>query len=240
MYIKWLHLSKVIFCCSRDHFFNTVNMCDCGHMITHMQIQRFHTQVWYKCWNHSVISITVDGLLVEGICGKWVWLVTCQVYKVSSNFSENELSDNDCSWKCTLKCIFKIVYIYICICICICMYICMYVYIYIYVDWLLPPFAISCFSLSFLIKPMMPWPTISQVMSCHIAPKTCKLTSNLILPDSKLHWSRVGPTWILYAPRWANMGPSWLAIWGACWNLTMQSEKFWSSWYSVLYKFCFF
>ena len=209
-------------------------MCDCGHMITHKQIQRFHTQVWYKCWNHSVISITVDGLLVEGVCGKWVWLVTCQVYKVSSNFSENELSDNDCSWKCSLKCTFKIVFIYIYIYVyaytyvCMYIYICMYVYIYIYIYicWLIiTSFCVSCFSLSFLIKPMMPWTTISLLMSCHIAQKTSKLTSNLILPVSKLHWCRVGPTWILSAPRWANMGPTWLAIWGACWNLTMQSEK---------------
>ena len=29
-------------------FFNTINMCDRGRTITHMQIPRFHTQVWYK------------------------------------------------------------------------------------------------------------------------------------------------------------------------------------------------
>ena len=28
--------------------FNTINMCDRGCTITHMQIPRFHTQVWYK------------------------------------------------------------------------------------------------------------------------------------------------------------------------------------------------
>ena len=28
-------------------FFNTINMCDRGRTITHMQIPRFHTQVWY-------------------------------------------------------------------------------------------------------------------------------------------------------------------------------------------------
>ena len=46
--IKQLHLSKVISCFIRDYFFNTVNMCDRGRTITHMQIPRFHTQVWYK------------------------------------------------------------------------------------------------------------------------------------------------------------------------------------------------
>ena len=30
-------------------FFNTINMCDRGRTITHMQIPRFHTQVWYNC-----------------------------------------------------------------------------------------------------------------------------------------------------------------------------------------------
>ena len=29
-------------------FFNTINMCDRGRTITHMQIPRFHTQVWYN------------------------------------------------------------------------------------------------------------------------------------------------------------------------------------------------
>ena len=29
-------------------FFNTINMCDRGRTVTHMQIPRFHTQVWYN------------------------------------------------------------------------------------------------------------------------------------------------------------------------------------------------
>ena len=29
-------------------FLLTINMCDCGRTITHLQIWRFHTQVWYK------------------------------------------------------------------------------------------------------------------------------------------------------------------------------------------------
>ena len=33
------------------------------------------------------------------------------------------------------------------------------------------------------------------------------------IPDSKLHWPHVGPTWILSAPRWANVGPTCLALW---------------------------
>ena len=35
-------------------FFNTINMCDRGRTITHMQIPRFHTQVWYN--SHKTIS----------------------------------------------------------------------------------------------------------------------------------------------------------------------------------------
>ena len=27
---------------------NTINMCDRGRTITHMQIPQFHTQVWYN------------------------------------------------------------------------------------------------------------------------------------------------------------------------------------------------
>ena len=33
------------------------------------------------------------------------------------------------------------------------------------------------------------------------------------IPDSKLRWPHVGPTWILSAPRWANMGPTCLVSW---------------------------
>ena len=33
------------------------------------------------------------------------------------------------------------------------------------------------------------------------------------IPDSKLRWSHVWPTWILSAPRWSNVGPARLAIW---------------------------
>ena len=33
------------------------------------------------------------------------------------------------------------------------------------------------------------------------------------IPDRKLRWPHVGPTWILPAPRWANVGPTCLAIW---------------------------
>ena len=29
-------------------FLLTINMCDRGRTITHLQIPRFHTQVWYK------------------------------------------------------------------------------------------------------------------------------------------------------------------------------------------------
>ena len=44
--------------------FNTINMCDRGRTITHMQIPRFHTQVWYK-W------------LVYNIrCSKWAGLMS--------------------------------------------------------------------------------------------------------------------------------------------------------------------
>ena len=34
------------------------------------------------------------------------------------------------------------------------------------------------------------------------------------VPDSKLLWPHVGPTWILSAPRWANVDPTCLAVWG--------------------------
>ena len=36
-------------------FFNTINMCDRGRTITHMQIPRFHTQVWYNYRSHVSI-----------------------------------------------------------------------------------------------------------------------------------------------------------------------------------------
>ena len=31
-------------------FLLTINMCDRGRTITHLQISRFHTQVWYNSW----------------------------------------------------------------------------------------------------------------------------------------------------------------------------------------------
>ena len=31
------------------NFLLTINMCDRGRTITHLQISWFHTQVWYKC-----------------------------------------------------------------------------------------------------------------------------------------------------------------------------------------------
>ena len=34
-------------------FFNAINICDRGRTITHMQIPRFHTQVWYKTTDNS-------------------------------------------------------------------------------------------------------------------------------------------------------------------------------------------
>ena len=38
-------------------FFNTINMCDCGRTITHMQIPRFHTHVWYNfCYLGDMLS----------------------------------------------------------------------------------------------------------------------------------------------------------------------------------------
>ena len=41
-------------------FFNTINMCDRGRTITHMQIPRFHTQVWYNWLYATLLRITVD------------------------------------------------------------------------------------------------------------------------------------------------------------------------------------
>ena len=35
-------------------FLLTINMCDRGRTITHLQIPRFHTQVWYNGINHSL------------------------------------------------------------------------------------------------------------------------------------------------------------------------------------------
>ena len=32
------------------------------------------------------------------------------------------------------------------------------------------------------------------------------------IPDSKLHWPHIGPTWILSAPRWAKVDPTCFAI----------------------------
>ena len=42
-------------------FLLTINMCDRGRTITHLQIPRFHTQVWYNVtdqlwWRHSAKS----------------------------------------------------------------------------------------------------------------------------------------------------------------------------------------
>ena len=42
----------------QTNFFNTINMCDRGRTVTHMQIPRFHTQVW---WDISYV-ITCDIL----------------------------------------------------------------------------------------------------------------------------------------------------------------------------------
>ena len=39
-------------------FLNTINMCDRGRRITHMQIPRFHTQVWYN--KMDPVSIVED------------------------------------------------------------------------------------------------------------------------------------------------------------------------------------
>ena len=33
------------------------------------------------------------------------------------------------------------------------------------------------------------------------------------IPDSKLRWPHIGPTWILSAPRWAKVDPTCFAIW---------------------------
>ena len=35
-------------------FLLTINMCDRGRTITHLQIPRFHTQVWYSTIFHTI------------------------------------------------------------------------------------------------------------------------------------------------------------------------------------------
>ena len=40
-------------------FFLTINMCYRGRTITHLQIPRFHTQVWYNTTKHLYILLTV-------------------------------------------------------------------------------------------------------------------------------------------------------------------------------------
>ena len=35
-------------------FLLTINMCDRGRTITHLQISRFHTQVWYNNQNSNI------------------------------------------------------------------------------------------------------------------------------------------------------------------------------------------
>ena len=44
-------------------FLLTINMCDRGRTITHLQISRFHTQVWYNITDmhtHAVISVYIS------------------------------------------------------------------------------------------------------------------------------------------------------------------------------------
>ena len=71
-------------------FLLTINMCDRGRTITHLQISRFHTQVWYNMQNtgfpflhlHNIIGYhwnvirlnTVLGAELI-ICGAVVWII---------------------------------------------------------------------------------------------------------------------------------------------------------------------
>ena len=43
-------------------FFNTINMCDRGRTITHMQIPRFHTQVWYNIFYRIIKDLVMARL----------------------------------------------------------------------------------------------------------------------------------------------------------------------------------
>ena len=38
-------------------FLLTINMCDRGRTITHLQIPRFHTQVWYNFKDYLKMSV---------------------------------------------------------------------------------------------------------------------------------------------------------------------------------------
>ena len=58
-YIK----AKSYFVVSGITFFNTINMCDRGCTIKHMQIPRFHTQVWY---NYNAV---IMGAMASQIIG---------------------------------------------------------------------------------------------------------------------------------------------------------------------------
>ena len=47
-------------------FLLTINMCDRGRTITHLQIPRFHTQVWYKVWDQITYPfLNFNGCTVE-------------------------------------------------------------------------------------------------------------------------------------------------------------------------------
>ena len=41
-------------------FLLTINMCDRGRTITHLQIPRFHTQVWYKGYDYMAYIDYMD------------------------------------------------------------------------------------------------------------------------------------------------------------------------------------
>ena len=45
-------------------FLLTINMCDRGRMITHLQISRFHTQVWYYShYTNHCVNVRVSYLM---------------------------------------------------------------------------------------------------------------------------------------------------------------------------------
>ena len=65
-------------------FLLTINMCDRGRTITHLQIPRFHTQVWYN--PKDVLSCDLVKFRGREICSS--------SYRIDLKFDDNNLSGN--------------------------------------------------------------------------------------------------------------------------------------------------